>query len=144
MHVPWGASSFYLMHHFVVIIRFYFTWYPFLWMILWEWWYHVCAPIFQYKLSIFMHKPWGASLYYLEYSSWSYHNTYLSFGSMFGFIGLLASCVEFLDFIIFLQSLILDIVWIPPSIHHWIRAFDSTHNMRNAHLMEEFSLYWPL
>ena len=30
-----------------------------------------------------------------------------------------------------------------PSIRHWIRAFDSTHIMRNAHLLEELALYWP-
>jgi hypothetical protein len=29
LHVPWGASSFHLKHHFAVIIVFDFTWYHF-------------------------------------------------------------------------------------------------------------------
>ena len=42
-----------------------------------------------------------------------------------------------------MQSLILNIVWLPSSIHHWICAFDSTQIMRSAHLGEELILYWP-
>ena len=52
-------------------------------------------------------------------------------------------CWSFLNRVILLQSLIFNIVWFPPSIHRWIRAFDFTHIMRNAHLGEELVLYWP-
>ena len=50
-----------------------------------EWYYGSDDSMFvhfilQCKLSSFVHKPWGASSYYLEQSSWSYHNIYLSFG----------------------------------------------------------------
>jgi hypothetical protein len=40
-------------------------------------------------------------------------------------------------------SWILNIVWFPPKIHHWICALDFTHILRIAHLTEELSLYWP-
>ena len=90
-----------------------------------------------------MHKPWGAFSYYLEQSSWSYHNIYLSFGIFLGSFGCLLHLLKPLNYVIFLQSLILVIVWFPPSIRHWIRAFDFTHIMRNAQLIEELSLYWP-
>ena len=58
MHVPWGASSFYLKHYFVVIIRVSFTWYFLFWMILWEWWFHVCALDTPMQIVYFEHKPW--------------------------------------------------------------------------------------
>lgn len=53
-----------------------------------EWYYGSDDSMFvhfilQCKLSSFVHKPWGASSYYLEQSSWSYHNIYLSFGIFF-------------------------------------------------------------
>ena len=91
MHVPWGASSFYLKYSFAAIINLYFTWYLLLWVILWEWWFHVCAPYFSMQIVYFVHKPWGASAYYLEHSSWSYHNI---FHLVRWFIWLLASFVE--------------------------------------------------
>jgi hypothetical protein len=43
----------------------------------------------------------------------------------------------------FLQSLIINIVWFPASILHWIQECNSTHIMRNAHQMEELTLYRP-
>ena len=52
-------------------------------------------------------------------------------------------CWSSLHHIIFVQSLILSIVWIPSSIRHWICVFDSTHILRNAHLREELMVYWP-
>ena len=112
-------------------------------MILWEWWFHVCALYTPMQIVYFVHKPWGASSYYLEHVSWSYHNIYLSFGIFFGSFDCLLHLLKLLDFVIFLQSLILSIVWFLPNIRHWIRAFDSTQIMRNAHAMEELSLYWP-
>ena len=114
-----------------------------------EWYYGSDDSMFvhfilQCKLSNFVHKPWGASSYYLEQSSWSYHNIYLSFGILF-VVHLVACfiCWSFLTSLSFLQSLILSIVWFLPTIRHWICAFDSTQIMRNAHDMDELSLYWP-
>ena len=92
---------------------------------------------------LFCAQTLGASSYYLEHCSSSYHNIYLLLVSYFVFIWLLVSFVQaswlmcILILVIFLQFLILDIFWIPPSILHWICVFDSNHNMRNAHLMEE-------
>ena len=69
----------------------------------------------------------------------SYHDIFFCpFGSLIAcFI-----CWSFLYLVIYEQSLILNIVWIPSSIRHWICAFDFTHIMRNAHLGEELTLYW--
>ena len=96
-----------------------------------------------------MHKHWGVSSYYLEQSLKSYHNIFILFGIFFlpiGSLDLLIACFIrwcFFTLLSFCNLLILNIVWFPPSICHWIRAFDSTHIMRNAHILEELSLYWP-
>jgi hypothetical protein len=66
LHVSWGASSFYLKHHFAVSIVFNFTWNILFWIILREWWFHVCAPCTSIQIAFFVHKPWGASSYYSE------------------------------------------------------------------------------
>jgi hypothetical protein len=50
---------------------------------------------------------------------------------------------SFLHYVIFLQSFILNMVWLPPNTVNWINAHDFTHFMRNAHLGEELILYWP-
>jgi hypothetical protein len=98
--------------------------------------------VFKCKNS-FVHEPWGASLFHLEY--------YLDLIMTSCFVqicslDLLIACFicwSFLNRVILLQSLILNIVWFPPSICRWIRAFDSTHILRNAHLREELMVYWP-
>ena len=71
---------------------------------------------------------------------------YLSYHDIFVCpIGSLIACFicwSFLHHVVFVQSLILNIVWLPSSIRHWICAFDSTQIMRSAHLGEELTLYW--
>jgi hypothetical protein len=42
-----------------------------------------------------------------------------------------------------LQSLIPNMVWLPPNIVNWISVNDFTHFMRNAYIGEELILYWP-
>ena len=96
-----------------------------------------------------MHKPWGVSSYYLDHSLKSYHNIFISFGILIvpiGSLDLLIACFIswcFSTLSSFCNLLILNIVWFPPSIRQWISSFDFTHIMRNAHIMEELSLYWP-
>jgi hypothetical protein len=79
----------------------------------------------------------------------------ISFGALFysfddiffcpiGSLGLLIACFirwSFLHRATFSQSLILNIVWFNPIIYHYIRAFDSTQVMRNAHIVKELKLY---
>ena len=76
----------------------------------------------------------------------SFRALYLSYRDIFFYpIGSLIACFicwSFLFLVIYVQSLILNIVWIPSSIHHWICAFDSTQIMRHAHLGEDLILYW--
>ena len=38
---------------------------------------------------------------------------------------------------------ILNIVCLPPTIHHWICVLYFTHILRNTQFMEEHMLYWP-
>ena len=87
-----------------------------------------------------MYEPWEASLFHLE------HYISLIMISSFCPIGSLIACFicwSLLHHVIFMQSLVLNIVWLPSSIRHWICAFDFTHIMRNAHIMGELLLYWP-
>ena len=62
----------------------------------------------------------------------SYHDVFLLsnwiFDCLLYLLKLSSPCYHFAIF------LILNIVWIPSSIHHWICAFDSTQIMRNARL----------
>ena len=80
----------------------------------------------------------------------SFRALFLSYHDIFfcpiGSLDLLIACFirwSFLNYVIFLQSLILNIVCFPPNICRCIRAFDSTQFMINAHLGEELILYWP-
>jgi hypothetical protein len=52
--------------------------------------------------------------------------------------------LKFVLLVIYLQSVILNMVWAPPHIHIWIRAYDFTHSMRNAHFGEELVPYLSL
>lgn len=84
MHVPWGASLFYLKS----TILWWSLEFNSLGIFCFEWYYGSDDSMFvhfilQCKFSSFVHKPWGAYSYYLEQSSWSYHNIYLSFGIFF-------------------------------------------------------------
>ena len=76
----------------------------------------------------------------------SFRALYLSYHDIFFCpIGSLIACFiywSFLYLVIYVQYLILNIVWIPSSIRHWICAFDSTQIMRSAHLGKELILYW--
>ena len=77
----------------------------------------------------------------------SFRALYLSYHDIFFCsIGSLIACFicwSSPHHVIFMQSLILNIVWFPSSIHHWICALDSTQIMRSAHFGEELTLYWP-
>jgi hypothetical protein len=117
LHVPWGASSFHLNHHFAVSVVFNFTWYHFVLnniegvMIP-----CLCTLYTLTQIEYFVHTPWGASSYYLE------HPFGLIIISLFNlFFGLFDCSLHLLKFIhrvilIFLQSLILNIVWFPSYI----------------------------
>ena len=90
----------------------------------------------------FVHVPWGASLFLFRTMLCSYHN--ISFCPI-GSLDLLIACFIRWSFLlddISLQSLILNMVWLPPNIFIWISAYVSTPFMRNAHFGEEFSLCW--
>ena len=97
-----------------------------------------------------MHKPWGVFSYYLEHSFddhiiISIFHLVSSFCQLVHWIfWLLASFVDASSPChFFCNPLILNIVWFPPSICHWICAFDFTQIMRNTHMLEDLSLYWP-
>ena len=78
----------------------------------------------------------------------SYHNIYLSFGIFVLSSGSLDLLIAFFirwSFLlddISLQSLILNMVWLPPNIFIWISAYVSTPFMRIAHFGVGFSLCW--
>ena len=85
----------------------------------------------------------GASPSLFRTLTCSNHKT-LCFIWFVGSSRLLISFVEMFRTISSLCNLwILNIVWFPLLIHHWICLFDSTHILRNAHLFEELILYWP-
>jgi hypothetical protein len=67
VHVPWGASSIFLKHHFVVIIVFDVTWYLFVLNNIKGVLIPCLCTLYFIQIEYFVHKPWGASSYYLEH-----------------------------------------------------------------------------
>ena len=109
------------------------NWYPsFSWIL--------CCPIGSF-IFFQLVSSFGGFIFHLESSLVQLIHSFVQL--VLWSIWLLASSIEASSPCYLLQSLILNIVWFPPSIRHWICAFDSTRIMRNAHLMEELSLYWP-
>ena len=119
------------------------------WMISRKWGCHSCAYCIQMQIIICAQTLGSFLILFRALYFQSYHNIYLPFGIFFlpiGSLDILIACfIHWCSFTLlsFCNLLILNIVWFPSSIRHWIRAFDSTHIMRNAHIMEELSLYWP-
>jgi hypothetical protein len=58
---------FILKHHFAVIIVFDFTWYHFVLNNIEGVMIPSCAPYTSIQMEYVVHKPWGASSYYLEH-----------------------------------------------------------------------------
>ena len=79
----------------------------------------------------------------------SYHNIYRSFGIFlvvkwsFGSFDCSLHLLMLLHLVIFLQSFDPQYSLIPSKYSSLDMCIDSTHIMRNAHIMEELSLYWP-
>jgi hypothetical protein len=67
VHIPWGASSFHLKHHFAVIIVFDFTWYHFVLNNIEGVMISCLCTLYFNSNRIFVHKPWGDSSYYSEH-----------------------------------------------------------------------------
>jgi hypothetical protein len=68
VHVPWGTSSFHFKAPFSGYHSIWCHFVSFLfWIISREWWFHVCAPYTSIQMEYRVHKPWGASSYYLEH-----------------------------------------------------------------------------
>ena len=116
-----------------------------------KWGCHVCAYCIQMQILNYA-KTLGSFLILFRSLSLDDHiiisifHLVSSFCQLVHWIILIACFISwcFSTLSSFCNLLILNIVWFPPSIRQWIHAFDSTHIMRNAHILEELSLYWPL
>jgi hypothetical protein len=124
LHVPWGASSFHLKHHFAVIVVFDFTWYHFVLNNIEGVVIPCLCTLYFNSNRIFCTQTLGGFLILFRALFWSYHNIFISF--VLWIIWLLSSFVgSFFTMwsYFYLQSLILNIVWFPPSFHIWICAY---------------------
>jgi hypothetical protein len=108
-----------------------------------EWWFHVCAPYTSIQMEYVVHKPWGASSYYLE------HPFGLIIISLFNFFfGLFDCSLHLLTFIhrvilFCLQSLNLNIVWFPSNIFLCMCMCFHLFLLDMHTILEGLSLYWP-
>jgi hypothetical protein len=91
-HVPWGASSFHLKHHFLVIMVFYFTWYHFSLNNIEGVMIPCSCTLYFNSNIIFCAHPLGSFLVLFRTPFWFYHNIFIQF--VLWIIWLLSSFVE--------------------------------------------------
>jgi hypothetical protein len=92
LHVPWGASSFYLKYHFTVIIVFEFTWYHFVLNNIEGLMIPYLCTLYFNPNRIFCTQTLGSFLILFRAPFWSYHNIITQF--VLWIIWLLSSFVE--------------------------------------------------
>jgi hypothetical protein len=79
LHVPWGASSFHLKHHFAVIIVFDFTWYHFVLNNIEGVMIPCLCTLYFNSNRIFCAQTLGSFLILFRAPFWSYHNIFIQF-----------------------------------------------------------------
>jgi hypothetical protein len=79
LHVPWGASSFHLKRHFVVIIVFDFTWYHFVLNNIEGVMIPCLCTLYFNSNWIFYAQTLGSFLILFRSLFWSYHNIFIKF-----------------------------------------------------------------
>ena len=120
---------FWLNHIFSVSVMFCFSFCTLAPVVCSRWFWGSEDSIFFHSSIVYEH--WGASPFLFR----------ILFSDLLVCPSPLWRCLEWVHLICNLW--ILNIVWFPPNILHWICAFDFTHILRNSHFMEELILYWP-
>jgi hypothetical protein len=116
LHVPWGASSFHLKHHFAVSIVFNFTWYHFILNNIEGVMIPCLCTLYFNSNRIFCAHTLGSFLILFRAPFQSYHYIFIQF--VLWIAWLLSSFVEVYPscYFILFASLILNIVWFPSYI----------------------------
>jgi hypothetical protein len=144
LHVPWGASSFYLNHHFVVIIVFDFTWYHFSLNNIEGVMIPCSCTLYFNPNRIFCVLTLESFLILFRAPFWSYHNIFIQFvlwmdWLISSFVEVYPSCYLILFAILDPQYSFISFKKIPLYMCMCFHLF-----LLDMHtILEELSLYWP-